>query len=52
MNNLPERTAPRDPERDRTVISLRLNAPKRGSDAQADPNHLPLFVAGNEPRLI
>jgi hypothetical protein len=49
---LPEQTPPRDPERDRTIVALRLNAPKRSREAQDDPAHLPLFVAGNEPMLV
>lgn len=51
-DDFPELRAPRDPARDRKVIELGLNAPKRSREAQADPNHLPLFVAGNEPRLV
>lgn len=44
-------------DRDRQLVELRLRSPKRADagkapPAQHDAGHLPLFVAGNEPRLI
>ena len=44
-------------DRDRQILELRLKSPKRANAGkpvapQADSAHLPLFVAGNEPRLI
>jgi hypothetical protein len=48
-----EHCAPRDLERERTEIAARLSSPKRpGHVDAADVNHLPLFVAANEPRLL
>lgn len=44
-------------DRERTEIALRLKSPKRhdagkAPAAQRDVNHLPLFVAANEPVLL
>lgn len=52
MSDLPELPRPRDTERERIEIALRLEAPKRSPVAQADVDHTPLFVAANEPRMI
>lgn len=50
-------TAPRDTNRQRLEIALRLASPKRGNPGailapQADASDCPLFVSANEPRLF
>jgi hypothetical protein len=47
----------REAAREREVITLRLDAPKRADPGrppadQADAGHLALFIHANEPRLI
>jgi hypothetical protein len=43
----------RTSDRHRQEIELRLKSPKRpGAVTAEDVNHLPLFVAANEPSLL
>lgn len=48
-----DRPPPRDIELERIEIAARLRSPKRpGHVDAADVNHLPLFIAANEPRML
>lgn len=51
--DLSDQPKPRDLERERAEIEARIRSPKRpGNVAAADVNHLPLFIAANEPNLL
>jgi hypothetical protein len=43
---------PRDAGRDRAWTEIRAKSPLRPRKDQEDHNHLPLFVAANEPTFL